>query len=314
MLASALQQFKNSVAPSKTRLLRRPKIILIFGSGPIGIEPEHRNSSFRNVFLNWTGENGHPLADQFQLPEYFPEWNRFEGYQNLVEFERDAGALSGAILLFSESGGALAELGAFCMDDVLSERLLVVISRSYFEKDSFVVHGPIRKLIGAHSDDSVCVIESETPEGFYDEAALVAEALQAKVDDHPRKELLSPSQVRDQLLLIADLVELFGALTEKELLGLLEFMGATIDRSIFRRLVGQLKLFHLVDDRRQYGQKYIIAPRENRQSYLDYDSAVADEKFDRTRFKMSAFELLKKETARRKAYEQVQGGVSHGSN
>lgn len=95
MLADALQNFKNSVAPAKTRLRRRPKIILIFGGGPIGIEPEHRNSSFRNAFLNWASDNSHPLVEQFQLPEYFPEWNRFEGYQNLVEFERDAGALSG---------------------------------------------------------------------------------------------------------------------------------------------------------------------------------------------------------------------------
>lgn len=314
MLADALQNFKNSVAPAKTQLRRRPKIILIFGGGPIGIEPEHRNSSFRNAFLNWASDNSHPLVEQFQLPEYFPEWNRFEGYQNLVEFERDAGALSGAILLFSESPGSLAELGAFCMDDVLSERLLVVVSNSYFQQDSFIAHGPLKKLTGTHSDASVCVIDSNSVEKFYDEASIVAEALEAKVNDHPKRELLSPLRIRDQLLLIADAIELFGALTETEALGILEFMGVSIDRNTFRRLAGQLKLFNLIAERQQYTQKYLIAPRQNRQFYLDYDSANPEEKFDRTRFKMATFELLKKETARRKAYEQIHGEVPHESN
>jgi len=314
LLSNALEQFKNSVDPSKARLRRRPKIILIFGSGPVGIEPEYRNSSFRNVFLNWTGEKGHPLVEQFQLPEYFPEWNRFEGYQNLVEFERDAGALCGAILLFSESEGALAELGAFCMDEVLCERLLVVIRRSHFLQDSFIKHGPILKLTGAHTEASVCVIESEQPDQFYEEAEIVAEALQAKVNDHPRKEIFLPTRIRDQLLLIADLVELFGALTETELLGLLEFMGVNLDRATLRRMAGQLKLFKLLEERQQYTQKFLIAPKHGRQSYLDYDAVRGDEKFDRTRFKMSSFEQLKKEPTRRKAYGQIHGEVPHGSN
>lgn len=315
MFIDALQKFKNSLAPTKTRIRRRPRIILVFGGGPIGIETEFRNSSFRNAFLNWSSENSHPLTDQLMLPEYFPEWNRFEGYQNLVEFERDAGALSGAILLFSEGSGALAELGVFCMDEVLSERLLIVVKSSHFQQDSFVVHGPLKKLAGAHSDASVCVIESETVEQFYDEASIVAQALQEKVNDHPKKELFLPTRTRDQLLLVADLIELFGALTETELLGLLEFMGVdSIDRVTFRRLAGQLKLFKLIDERQQYTQKYFIAPRDERQSYLDYDAVPAGDKFDRTRFKMSAFELLKKDVARRKAYEQIHGKVPHGFN
>lgn len=313
MLTNALEKFKAIVDPLKTRIVRRPKIILIFGSGPVGIEDEYRNSSYRNVFLNWTSESGSPLTKHFQLPEYFPEWDRFEGYQNLVDFERDAGALSGAILLFSESEGSLAELGAFCMDDVLSERLLVVIRRSHFNADSFIKHGPLLKLTGQHSSESVCVIESETPAAFYEEAAIVADALQAKVDDHPKKEAFDSTNTRDRLLLIADLIELFGAVTETETLNLLDFMGVKIDRAGFRRLTGQLKLFQLIEEGQQYTQKYLIAPRKNRDFYLDYD-AKDSAKFDRTRFKLGAFELLKKETGRRKGYEQIHGEVKHGSD
>jgi hypothetical protein len=316
-LLDALEQFKSSVDPSKTRLCRLPKIILIFGSGPVGISDEHRFSSFRNVFLNWSSENNHPLDPQFRLPESFPEWNNFEGYQNLVDFEREAGALSNAILLFSEGTGALVELGAFCMDEILAERLLVVVNQTHHAAESFLVQGPLLKLRGSHSDASVCVIESKTPSDFYSEAEIVAEALRSKVDENPRTKLFLETRTQDQLLLIADLVELFGAVTETEVIALLEFMGVVLDRRSFRRMAGLLKLFELIFERQQYTQKFLIAPHAGRQSYMDYTSIQdqrGDQRFDRTRFKFSAFEQLKKETARRRAYEQVHGKPPHASS
>lgn len=309
-MLDALEKFKSSVDPVKTRLCRLPKIILIFGSGPVGVEEEHRFSSFRNVFLNWTSENQHSLTSQFQLPENFPVWNNFQGYQNLIDFERDAGALSSAILLFSEGTGALVELGAFCMDEILSERLLVVISQAHHSNDSFLVHGPLRKLRGSHSDASVCVVDSKYPSDFYTEAESVAEALLNKVAEQPRTKLFSSSRTQDQLLLIADIVELFGAVTETEVIGLLEFMGVKLDRNAFRRMAGLLKMFGLIDEKQQYTQKFLIAPRDSREFYMDYTSiqtGPADQKFDRTRFKFGTFEKLHADPVRKKGYEQVHG-------
>lgn len=307
----AIDKFKSSVHPLKTHLLRLPKIILIFGSGPIGIEEEHKNSSLRNVFLNWSHASKLEIRDQFQLPEYFPEWNKFEGYQNLVDFERDAGALSSVVLLFSEGAGALAELGAFCMDSVLSERLLVVISRKHHQSDSFVVHGPLLKLTGDHDASSVCLIEADTPSDFYDEAPAVAQALIEKLAESPKKELIRSERQRDRLLLIVDLVELFGATTETELLGLLSFFNVELDRASFRRMVGLLVLFGLVTTTQVYRQSFLVAPSKDRDFYLDYSSAGESNKFDRSRFKISAFSELMSDSRRRQAYEVIHGRVKH---
>lgn len=79
-------------------------------------------------------------------------------------------------------------------------------------------------------------------------------------------------------------------------------------------MVGQLKLFKLVDEAHQYAQKYYVAPLENRESYMDYDGVSSENRFDRTRFKTLAFEQLKKESIRRKAYEQIHGKVQNESN
>ena len=79
-------------------------------------------------------------------------------------------------------------------------------------------------------------------------------------------------------------------------------------------MTGQLKLFGLIKETQQYTQKYLIAPINNRESYMDYDAAKQENRFDRTRFKITAFEQLKKNTTRRKAYENIHGEVKHGSN
>ncbi|HBQ88073.1 MAG TPA: hypothetical protein DD803_01285 [Alcaligenes faecalis] len=193
------------------------------------------------------------------------------------------------------------------MDDVLSERLQVVIRREHYQQESFVVFGPLQKLIDTYGASSVCVIDAETVEQFYDEAAVVAEILQEKVNDHPKKEGFLSTRIRDQLLLIADVVDLFGALTESEVIDILKFMNIEIDRKTFRKFIGQLKRFKLIEECQQYNQKYLIAPKENRQFYLDYTASEGARNFDRSRFKILVFDLLKKDGRRNKAYTQVHG-------
>ena len=76
------------------------------------------------------------LQEPLTPEDFKEEWNRIGGYPNLVDFEKEAGCLARGILLFSECDGALAELGAFCTDDVLCERLVVVLEDKHYDDDS----------------------------------------------------------------------------------------------------------------------------------------------------------------------------------
>ena len=99
--------------PARAQVIHLPSIVFVFGRH-LRDDPNAAPSGMRDMFVAWSHENGHPLADLLRLPEEYPEWNQFDGYDDLVTFESDAGSLSRVILIFLESEGAFAELGAFC--------------------------------------------------------------------------------------------------------------------------------------------------------------------------------------------------------
>lgn len=69
-----------------------------------------------------------------------------EHYRDFLLFETDLAQVTELIILFCESGGSLAELGAFSMMSDIASRLLVVVRDRYWDDDSFVKLGPLRSL------------------------------------------------------------------------------------------------------------------------------------------------------------------------
>jgi hypothetical protein len=282
----ALKQFKNRVDPSKTRISVLPDIVLAFG-GRCSVEPDYAYASCRNVFLNHVHSTKSPLANVITCPEDYGEWNQFEHYPDLIAFERDACSLARAIVLFSECEGAFAELGAFCQDEVISQRLLVVISRIHYNDTSFIALGPIKHIEHKHSEGSICVVESIVPKDFEVAAPDVAKALQDKIESEHKTQQFDPHRTRDQLLLITDLVELFSAITRTELQDLLEAMGVAIEPVRIKQMINLLQLFKLVFPSQNSTHRYLVPPpTNNRKSYLDFVAKSGELNFERTKFKI----------------------------
>lgn len=303
-MINAIQEFKRLVAPEKTRIESLFSLIFVFGGPASDISDRH--SSCRNTFLSWAHDTNYKFANDLRIPEDYPEWNDFEGYSNLVDFEKDAGCLSRGILLFSESHGAVAELGTFCTDEVLCERLLVVVASDHYQERSFVRLGPVKRIEVKHTEESVYVAEAmENKDVFETEVADVGMALSRKVESLPKTKQFHSHETRDQFLLIADLIELFGALTEKELQILLEFMGVSSEN--LKRMLNQLVLFELVSKCREKINLYYMPPKR-KLYYLNY-SAITGEKFERVPFKLNVINSeLKKDKYRFAAYKKMHGG------
>jgi hypothetical protein len=88
------------------------------------------------------------------LNAFFPRGQ----YKDILSFEADLAQISDLIILFSESFGSAAELGAFSMVPEIAPRLLVVIDDHYYGHNSFITLGPIRSLENAYGETSVCVL------------------------------------------------------------------------------------------------------------------------------------------------------------
>lgn len=261
-------------------------------------------ASARQMFINWMLAKGHKISPLIRTPEQYKDWNQFEGHHNLIDFERDAGNLCQAIVLFSESAGSYAELGAFCMDDVLADRLFVVIEKQHYSADSFIANGPIRKIESLH-ENSICVADSIAPNEIEPQLADIAWALDEKIRSAPKTTGFDPDRARDQFLLVADLVELFGAITHHELMQLIEHFNVKINQRRFDQIVNQLRRFELAEHIEKTTKRFLIAP-STRHWFLDYEAKKDQPAFDRQRFKLKhSFPWVQNEPMRLKAYKEI---------
>lgn len=299
MTTNVIEIFNTVVSPLGARIDQLPPIILVFGGTLKGL-----NKSARQMFINWVMINKPVISEQVRTPEQFDDWNNFKGYSNLVDFEIDAGHLTKAIVLFSESEGAYAELGSFCTDSILSERLFVVIDRQYYDAPSFIAKGPIKKIEDLHPEHSLCVLDTLDPIRVADQLPDLVVALEEKLATLPKTLGFKPDRPRDQFLLVADLIDLFGALTRKELYELVRVMGVEIDYERLDRITSQLLRFELIEFVPGV-KKFFVAPKE-RIAYLNYASSSEAPAFDRARFKLLKVNpWLNADKSRLKAYEEI---------
>lgn len=303
MVQGAAEILKASINPADTRIKRLPSFILVFG-GPLG-DPR---KSARQMFLNWIDIHRRDLGEWMIKPEDYPDWNSLQGYPNLIDFERDAVCLTRAVILFSESPGSHAELGAFCMDPILSERLFVVISEDHYNAGSFIAKGPVKKIEDI-DEESICTVKDIEPLAIQQELLQIVESLECKLGNAQKSTNFEPLRTRDQFLLIADLIELFGALTVNEIVDLCSILGFNTTVHNVKILYEQLSRFNIVTSVKKKTSRYYL-PTQHRFQFLDYTSSDETKRFDRLRFKTKiSIPWLKSDKRRLEAYAEVHGGL-----
>lgn len=299
----AIDILQSSINPVDTRISALPAFILVFG-GPLG-DPR---KSARQLFLNWIYINRTDLSRWMVKPEDYGDWDKLEGYANLIDFEIDAVCLTRAVVLFSESPGSHAELGAFCMDPILSERLFVVIGEEHYNAGSFISKGPIKKIEDI-SEESICTVKGIEWEAIQLELQQIADSLDAKLKILPKSTNFDPRRRRDQFLLIADLIELFGALLAHEIVELCGLLGFNTNVPEVLSLYRQLLRFEIVTSVKKNTYRYYI-PTVHRFKFLDYKSPNGTSRFDRLRFKMTVSrDWLLSDNRRHGAYADIHGAL-----
>lgn len=159
------------------------------------------------------------------------------GYDNLLLFESDIAQVVGQILLFVESPGSLAELGAFAALDAVSPRLLVVLDEYYYNQSSFVKQGPLRYLEIKQGEESIVALDRASV-GIGDDgtiagldtanfAAAVLPALEQRLSKLPKSEKFNPKNAGHAILLLVGLCQELGALTQSELRDFLKLFGVS---------------------------------------------------------------------------------------
>jgi hypothetical protein len=207
----------------------------------------------RDAFFRTAASAGAPYT--IVLAEAAKPLTSDGGYNNLLSFESDIAQVVGLILLFVESAGSLAELGAFAALDAVAPSLLAVLDDHYYDQGSFVRDGPVRYLEKEYGEEWVHVLD-RTDVGIAADGTIVglnkenfAASILPVVNDRlaakPKWAKFDASNSGHAILAIVGLCRELGAMTQTEIRAALAGFGVQklrFDNFIYcAELLGWLK-------------------------------------------------------------------------
>jgi len=214
-------------------------------------------------------------------------------YSELLKFERDIAQVSELILLFSESPGSLAELGAFAMDDEIAPKMLVVIDDESYNRTSFIRLGPIYSLMTDYGDNSVCVIKlSEHNIGNLSSCANIdlstfSQFMRTQVLGRVKK-TEKRGLIRDRhghlIKVITGLIQYYASLTMTEILDLLSKMQLAVTEERTHQLLNCASLLGWIKIEKIGLNTFHSGVAENLALTFDLIDGVVPE-FDRERWR-----------------------------
>ena len=127
--------------------VRAPKRIVLVCGGPVGeggSDLRSMRDAFYRIPINPYLGGAEPIQAEELTREYTA--NIAQTYNDILRFESDFAQICALVILFCESEGSLAELGAFALDEEISKKIFVVIRSSYYTDDSFIKLGPLKRI------------------------------------------------------------------------------------------------------------------------------------------------------------------------
>lgn len=283
-----------SVSPTGCVIKNLPQRIWVFGGvrGEKGKPAQSLRDAFLRGALSGTPK---PWYRDLDWPENYPEWWAFSGYRDLLEFEREACFLARKVILFSESPGSHAELGAFALDDSILPRLIVVVQAQFLQEDSrksFLNLGPLERV---RAKGRECVLLSDDTKSLDSESFLaICETVEATLaDQRHASESFRPDDKTHQLLLLADLVDLFLVSKSPDLHKALLHFGVQLSESALLSKLTLLAFLGMTREVRFGHESFWVRHTDSDAPWLDYTSANLSAPFDRSRFKARAQELVR---------------------
>lgn len=210
---------------AKSLHVRAPSPIILLCGGRIDVT-KPKPMSLRQAYTLVYDRD--PLKDFTNVtPEDFNIFAPEGKYKDWLSFESEFAQIVDLIVLFSESYGSVAELGAFSMVEEIAIRMLVVMDDKNYADPSFVKLGPVRKLEGKYGKSAVCVLNRHDMNisditkvadvNLNNFAATLIAAITKRKSDYKERTTFIPDRPGHLIKLIVGLIQHYGALTETEI-------------------------------------------------------------------------------------------------
>lgn len=288
---TSLPAITSVTSPDGCRIIKRPERVWVFGgqfSSGSDAPPSSLRESFWRQTLSLPPSSKRSWLPNLSRPEDFPDWWAFSGYKDLLAFERDACHLAQATILFAESPGALAELGAIASEDSLVRHTLVVVEDRYQKEQSFLKLGPLKRV-----DDlgGLCIVGDAKNKTLAEEDfQSLIEHLEDWFPNTSKTQQFSPASQTHQTLLLADIVDILLISKEDELHQAAIHFGVKFDIERMREILGLLDFFEVIKIVRRGNEVFYTRKHNSSAPWIDYSGK--DTKFNRLHFKTTRIEAV----------------------
>ncbi|WP_281977341.1 retron St85 family effector protein [Pseudorhizobium flavum] len=219
-----IDHFLDKVDPDNIRVYQPTSVFLVCG-GPRDAASATA-PSLREAYLRIC-TNGSLKKHSALLAEDLTQLFETGSYRDFLTLESDIAQIASLVVLFSESYGSAAELGAFTITPAISDKLFAVIDDKRFSENSFIKLGPLLALQNAHGESCVCVLNRHdiNVQDIRDlrnmDLSAFHQIMQQSIDDRLKSVLEHSTFDRSQrghlIKLIVGILQWYGALTLDEL-------------------------------------------------------------------------------------------------
>jgi hypothetical protein len=282
--ADPRKEFLKKISLSKSFINYEPSIILLFG-GEINIKITE-SLSIREMLFEYCNLHNKLLKKSIKLVEHYKDWYENAHYDNLLTFEEDLIQLASLTVIILESAGAIAELGAFCINEKINQNLVIALSEKHFKEKSFITLGPLKQL-EKHAEHAAWIYEwdySDIENTAKTELPILAKDIEEYVKNQKAKSF-DRENIGHLAYLVHELLVQFKALTCKEIISFLNTLDINRNRKEVKKLLYLLELLELIKKRNKGHREYFIA--KCKISRVLFSGENPTDRFDDAEIKMS---------------------------
>lgn len=281
----SLVDFAKSVKLDQCKIRNTPNKIFLCGGRTANSGPY---LSARDYFYRHLKSKAKEIAKRVTLAEVINDWFfRSTAFPDLLELENYLADLADITVLFVESPGSIAELGAFAASDVLRPKTLAVLNKHYDLTKTFIAEGPVQKIKNEDSDlihyyewDPFKLNTPAPKKEFSDLADGITSFLKERDKLRTKEQSFNIQKHGHALLLVADLIAMAGVVINSEIAGSLKEIGCEYSKEQLDRYFSLLESMALIKRVLRSNQAFYITCLDKPFLHYAYKPGVAlrDEK------------------------------------
>ena len=219
------------------------------------------------MFYSYVNRRGDCISRNIILAEIIIQLFDDSGYPDLLTFEKDLAAISLMIIIFSESPGAIAELGSFSALENIKDRLILVFhEEDVSDKNSFIWKGPVRHLktmaIDRGNDNPIYVYnwaKENLDDNSFPDVSNLYDSIETIIAKRKTTRIWDRDDVGHIMLLLAASLNIMQIATIEELKRVLQLFDLEVYAKYIGRYLNMLKALNIIGYKQYGNSDYYVA-------------------------------------------------------